>query len=214
MRWQHLAYFCAQLKNEYLFTPDDCNWYNSVFCTIAQKLLREKNMESSRPTNYYMRVFHRYIGFFLAGIMAVYALSGIVLIFRDTDFFKKQTQVEKKLDASMQAEELGKQIRVRELKFTKAEGDVQYFKEGSYNSKTGLVNYTSKDLPFVLNKLTQLHKASTKQPLYFFNIFFAMSLLFFVVSSFWMFKPNTKIFKKGMYFTIAGVVLMLILLYV
>ena len=30
-----------------------------------------------------MRIFHRYLGFFLAGIMAVYALSGIVLIFRD-----------------------------------------------------------------------------------------------------------------------------------
>lgn len=33
-----------------------------------------------------MRVYHRYLGFFLAGIMAVYAISGVVLIFRDTDF--------------------------------------------------------------------------------------------------------------------------------
>ena len=33
-----------------------------------------------------MRVYHRYLGFFLAGIMAVYAISGIVMIFRDTDF--------------------------------------------------------------------------------------------------------------------------------
>jgi len=171
-------------------------------------------MERNKPASYNMRILHRYIGFFLAGIMAVYALSGIVLIFRDTNFFKKETQVEKKLDPGIPADELGKQIRVRELKFTKTEGDLQYFDQGTYNSKTGLVNYTSKDLPFVLNKLTQLHKASTKQPLYFFNIFFAVSLLFFVVSSFWMFKPGTKIFKKGMYFTVAGVVLMLILLYV
>lgn len=171
-------------------------------------------MEISKPVSYNMRVLHRYIGFFLAGIMAVYALSGIVLIFRETDFLKRETNVEKRLDAGIQADELGKQIRIRELKFTKTEGDLQFFEQGTYNSKTGMVNYTSKDLPFVLNKLTQLHKASTKQPLYFFNIFFAVSLLFFVVSSFWMFKPSTKIFKKGMYFTIAGVVLMLILLYV
>lgn len=171
-------------------------------------------MESSKPATYYMRILHRYIGFFLAGIMAVYALSGTVLIFRDTNYFKKETQVEKKLNPGIPADELGKQIRVRDLKFTKTEGDLQYFEQGTYNTKTGVVNYTSNDLPFVLNKLTQLHKASTKQPLYFFNIFFALSLLFFVVSSFWMFKPETKIFKKGMYFTIAGVVLMLILLYV
>ncbi|CAN5562447.1 PepSY-associated TM helix domain-containing protein [soil metagenome] len=171
-------------------------------------------MELSKPVSYNMRILHRYTGFFLAGIMAVYALSGIVLIFRETDFLKKETKIEKKLDAGIQADELGKQIRVRELKFTKTEGDLQYFEQGTYNSKTGVANYTSKDLPFVLNKLTQLHKASTKQPLYFFNIFFAVSLLFLVVSSFWMFKPSTKIFKKGMYFTIAGKVLMLILLYV
>ena len=172
-------------------------------------------MDSSKPASYNMRILHRYTGFFLAGIMAVYALSGIVLIFRDTNFFKKETQVEKKLDPGIAADELGKQIRVRDLKFTKTTGDLQYFDQGTYNSKTGLVNYTSRDLPFVLNKLTQLHKSSsTKQPLYFFNIFFAASLLFFAVSSFWMFKPSTKIFKKGMYFTLAGVVLMLILLYV
>ena len=33
-----------------------------------------------------MRILHRYLGFFLAGIMAVYALSCTVMIFRDTDF--------------------------------------------------------------------------------------------------------------------------------
>jgi uncharacterized iron-regulated membrane protein len=38
------------------------------------------------------RVIHRYLGFFLAGIMALYALSGIVMIFRDTDFLKSQVR--------------------------------------------------------------------------------------------------------------------------
>lgn len=167
-----------------------------------------------KPVNYYMRILHRYIGFFLAGIMAVYALSGIVLIFRDTDFLKREKQVEKKLSPAIDATELGKQIKIRDLKFTRTDGDLQYFNHGTYNNKTGLVNYTTKELPFVLNKLTQLHKASTKQPLYFFNIFFGVCLLFFVVSSFWMFKPTNKIFRKGLYFTVAGILLLLILLYV
>ena len=34
------------------------------------------------------RKYHRWLGFFLAGIMAVYAISGILLIFRTTDFLK------------------------------------------------------------------------------------------------------------------------------
>ncbi|MEO6453500.1 MAG: hypothetical protein ABIN97_05475 [Ginsengibacter sp.] len=171
-------------------------------------------MNNTKPVNYYMRILHRYIGYFLAGIMAVYSLSGIVLIFRDTNFLKRENQVEKKLNPNLNPDDLGKIIKVRDIKFTKAEGDIQLFKEGTYNNKTGLVKYTTRELPLILSKLTQLHKASTKQPLFFFNVFFGVSLLFFVVSSFWMFKPKTKIFRKGLYFTIAGIVLTLILLYV
>jgi uncharacterized iron-regulated membrane protein len=37
-----------------------------------------------------MRIYHRYLGFFLAGIMAIYSVSGIIMIFRDTDFLKKE----------------------------------------------------------------------------------------------------------------------------
>ncbi len=161
-----------------------------------------------------MRILHRYIGFFLAGIMAVYSLSGIVLIFRDTNFLKKEKLVEKTVMPNVKADELGKIIKMRDLKFDRSEGDVQYFKQGSYNSTTGFVSYTTSELPRILTKLTQLHKASTKQPLFFLNIFFGVSLFFFVISSFWMFKPETKIFKKGMYFTIAGIALTLILLFI
>lgn len=35
------------------------------------------------------RVYHRYLGFFLAGIMTIYALSGTIMIFRTTDFIKQ-----------------------------------------------------------------------------------------------------------------------------
>ena len=171
-------------------------------------------MESKKPATFYMRTTHRYLGFFLAGIMAVYALSGIVLIFRDTNIFKKEKKNEAILAPGMEADAIGKKIKIRDLKFTKTEADLKYFDQGVYNNKTGLAQYTSMELPFVLNKLTQLHKASVKGPLYYFNIFFAFSLLFFVVSAFWMFKPNTSIFKKGLYFTLAGFVLMMIMLYV
>ena len=45
---------------------------------------------SKSNLNKTMRVYHRYLGFFLAGIMAMYAISGIILIFRDTDLLKSE----------------------------------------------------------------------------------------------------------------------------
>jgi hypothetical protein len=159
-----------------------------------------------------MRVIHRYLGFFLAGIMAVYALSGLVLIFRDTDFLKQEKEIVKTIKTNANPEEIGKMLRMRGLKPEKTEGDVVIFKNGTYNKATGEAKFKVKELPTLLDKMTHLHKANTKDPLYFFNIFFGLSLLFFVISAFWMFMPSTSIFKKGLYFTLAGIVLTLILL--
>jgi hypothetical protein len=160
-----------------------------------------------------MRIYHRYLGFFLAGIMAMYAISGIILIFRDTDFLKKEKLVNQQLKPGLSAEDLGKAIRIRDLKIESDNGQVQIFKGGTYNKQTGAVSYTTKSLAAFAEKLTHLHKASTKEPLFFLNIFFGVSLLFFVISSFWMFMTKTSIFKKGLYFTLAGIVLTLVLLF-
>jgi len=53
--------------------------------------------KTSRALGQKMRVIHRYLGFFLAGIMAVYALSGIIMIFRETDFLKQEVVAERQL---------------------------------------------------------------------------------------------------------------------
>lgn len=162
----------------------------------------------------YMRVIHRYLGFFLAGIMAVYALSGIVLVFRNTDFLKKERKHEVVVAKNLPAAQLGEALKIRRLKVTKSEGDMMYFENGSYQSSTGKAEYTTKRLPYILDKMTKLHKANTNSPLYWLNIFFGVSLLFFVVSAFWMFRPTTSVFKKGLYFTLGGILLTLLLLFV
>jgi hypothetical protein len=160
-----------------------------------------------------MRVIHRYLGFFLAGIMAVYAVSGIVLIFRDTDFLKNEKHVTKQVKANAQASELGGLLKTK-VRVEKEEGNIVYFKDGTYDKSTGTAQYTTKDLPYILDKMTHLHKAESKDPLFFLNIFFGASLLFFVISSFWMFMPSTDIFRKGMYFMLAGIILTLLLLFI
>ena len=161
-----------------------------------------------------MRLYHRYLGFFLAGIMAVYAVSGITLIFRDTNFLKSEKLVERQLKPDLKPEELGREIRIRDLKVESEEGTLITFRQGTYDRATGVAKYTTKELPFIVNKLQNLHKAETKYPLFFMNIFFGVSLLFFVISSFYMFLPGTSVFKKGLYFTLAGIVMTLILLFV
>lgn len=166
----------------------------------------------SSATNF--RVIHRYLGFFLAGIMTVYALSGMTLIFRDTDFLKQDKQVIKELSPNISTRDLGRILGMRQFKVENEENNLVYFQNGTYDKNTGKAEYVIKELPYVLNQMTHLHKAKSGDPLFFLNVFFGLSLLFFVVSSFWMFAVKTPIFKKGMYFTCGGIVLTLILLFV
>lgn len=160
-----------------------------------------------------MRSLHRDLGFFLVGIMAVYAVSGIALIFRNTDYLKKVEVIESTIATNLSTEELGKEIKQKNLKADLV-GNELVFEGGKYNPASGEVTYTKKELPFVLDKMTKLHKANSDSPVFFLNIFFGLSLLFFVVSAFWMYTPKMPIFRKGMYFAIAGVVMTLLLLFV
>ncbi len=161
-----------------------------------------------------MRVYHRYLGYFLAGIMAVYAVSGTVMIFRETNFLKFDKHIEMQLKPHIKDEEIGKALRIWDFKIEKVDGDIVSFKGGIYNKSTGMAKYTSKEWPEFIEKLSQLHKADTNSPLFFLNVFFALSLLFFVISAFWMFLPKTTIFKKGLYFALAGLILTIILIIV
>jgi hypothetical protein len=66
-------------------------------------------------------------------------------------------------------------------------------------------------LPF-----TELHKTRSKDSAHYlshyFTTIFGILLLFMSVSAFWMFKPGTKLFSRGVYMTIAGIVASIILL--
>lgn len=159
-----------------------------------------------------MRITHRYLGYFLAGIMAVYAVSGVLLVYRDTDFLKKEKKYDKVIEKNLDEKALGKELRIKNFEIEKREGTVLKFKQGTYDAATGQAKYSKKELPFVLDKMTKLHKAQSKDNLSPLNTFFGISLFFFVISSFWMFNPKTKAFKRGMIFTIAGLVVSVLLL--
>lgn len=161
------------------------------------------------------RMFHRYLGFFLAGIMAVYAISGIVLTFRNTDMMKKEVTINQTLDTNLDEEGLGAALRLRGFRVDKVEGNIIHFNEnGTYDASTGESTYTIKRLPIVLEKMNNLHKMHSGNPLFFLAIFFGVALLFFSISAFFMFKPSLPIYKNGIYFAVAGFLLTVILLLV
>ena len=157
------------------------------------------------------RVYHRYLGFFLAGVMTIYALSGTIMIFRTTDFLKQDKIKEREIGANIPAEELGAKLFIRNLQVLNENENTITFSQGSYDKTTGVATYKVKELPFVLQKLEKLHKATTNSPLYFLNIFFGISLLFFSVSAFFMYTKTNKVLRKGVIVAIAGLIFAVII---
>jgi len=168
--------------------------------------------KQKRTLNHYMRALHRDIGFFVVGLIIIYSLSGIVLIYRDTDFLKHEAQIEKKLSPDLQASELGQMLRLKDFKVLKTEGDVLYFPNGTYNAKTGLAEYTQKELPLWLSKFSELHKTASQNPVHWFTTIFGVLLFFLAISSFWMFKAGTMQFRRGIIIAGTGIAFALILL--
>lgn len=149
---------------------------------------------NNRKISNQFRTIHRYLGFFLSGIMLMYSISGITLIFRKTDTFKKKVLVEEQIEKGL----------TQPPKIKGAKNIV-------YQADTGKISYSKMEPPKLIGMMEKVHKATTADPLYFFNIFFGMSLFFFVFSSYWMFLPETAIFKKAIYFTLAGMVLTVVM---
>ena len=76
-----------------------------------------------KNTGFYFRIIHRYLGFYLAGIMAVYAISGIAIIFRNDDTFKIISEVETTLPINLDEVALGEALKIKRLAVEKVEGD-------------------------------------------------------------------------------------------
>ena len=182
---------------------------------MEQKLSNTK--KPAKNMRYYMRFLHNNIGFFIAGLVVIYSLSGILQIYRDTDLLKHDVVNQKKLDVNLAPDKLKSALKLRELVVEKTEGTVLYFKQGNYNNATGMATYTTKEWYNWVLRFTELHKTRSKEPghslAHYFTTIFGILLLFMSVSAFWMFKPGTKLFSRGVYMTVAGIAASIILLF-
>ncbi len=158
-----------------------------------------------------IRILHRYVGFFLVGIMVMYAISGIVLTYRNTNLFKVKKHIEVTLEPDLPIDQLSRALRIRHFDVEKEDATTLYFREGSYNKQTGVATYDQSDYPAFISKLVKLHMTASGGELSWLTTIFGVALLFLAISSFWMFKPQTKIFKKGIIVSIAGIIFTIIL---
>lgn len=167
---------------------------------------------SKKSFSQYIRALHRDIGFFVIGLTVIFCVSGIVLIFRDTDFLKYEKTVEKQIEPNLESSELGRELRLRNIGDLKVEGEVISFDNGTYNRTTGMAVYTIKELPSLLRKFNTLHKAPSGNLLHWYSMVYGILLLFLALSSFWMFKPKSKLFNRGILFAGAGLLVAILLL--
>lgn len=158
------------------------------------------------------RLVHRYLGFFLVGIMAVYALSGVVLIFRPTHVFKYEVAHVKDVSPGLEGDALAEALELRRMRDAEVVDGRVVFDGGYYDQATGHAEYSSWEYPFVLKRLLDLHLASTRDAPFVLNVIFGLALLFFSVSSFWMFRPKTKAYREGLKWIGAGTLFSLVLL--
>jgi len=169
------------------------------------------NKTDNRPLSYYMRMLHRDIGFLVVGLTLVFSLSGILLLYRSTGFLKSDTAVSRTVEEGLSAQDIGRALHMRRLEIVSDDGRTVLFngglavRDGKYDRQSGVVSYTEQKLPAALEKFTQLHKSSSKDAIHWFVVLYGVLLSFMAISSFWMFKPSTRQFRRGLVFAAVGV---------
>lgn len=150
-----------------------------------------------------IRSLHRDLGYFAAGIIMIYAISGFILVFRDTDFLKHEVTVKKELSKDIKGSELGNILKIKNFNILNENEAGVLFNNGAYNKNTGEVEYTINELVVPFNYLTKYHKMLSSNSISWVAMVFAAILFFQAISSFWMFPKNNKNFLRGI--IIAGI---------
>lgn len=166
-------------------------------------------METKRSFSYWMRVLHRDIGFLAIGLSLVFAISGVTLVFRNTDFLKtEQTQV-RNLPAALSADQLSQELRMRNFTVESEDDQTIHFNQGSYNKVTGEASLKVEDVVFPINLMNRFHKISGNDTVYIISVLFAIILVFLAVSSLFIF-PKGRLLKRAIILTLIGLVIAIV----
>ncbi|GAB6039053.1 hypothetical protein JCM15519_36120 [Fundidesulfovibrio butyratiphilus] len=173
---------------------------------------------TSKTISRQIRCLHRDIGFLLIGITLLYAVSGIILVYRETDFMKTSKSVSTTLAQDMTPEELAQALHMRRFKATKSDGDTilfqdgQNIKDGAYDKRTGNVTYTVMQFNAAIAPLIRLHMLSSSKTAHIYSVAYGTLLTFLAVSSLFMFNTRQTAFRRGLKLSGIGLVLSVFIL--
>lgn len=170
-----------------------------------------KETKPKRSVQKIIRQLHRDIGFLTVGITIVFSISGIVLIYRDTDVFRIEREYEQQLKPQLDKSELRDVLDIRHIRFQEETDKTITFEQGIYNKESGIAQYKLLEYPYIIGKLNFMHKAISREIMHWFATVYGILLLFLAISSFWMYKPNTRLFRRGIILSSIGIVLAIFL---
>lgn len=160
-----------------------------------------------------MRALHRDIGFLMIGLTVIYCLSGVILVYRNTDVFTVDKEYNESIQKNLDASELSKALGLRRLRVEKEVGDSIWFNYGVYDKHSGVAQYTIETYPDFIWTINGFHKSRSGDGVHWFAVVYGVLLLFLALSSFWMYKPKSKSFKRGIVISAIGIVLAAIALF-
>ncbi len=174
-------------------------------------IMEQKEAKPKRSVQKIIRQLHRDIGFLTVGITIVFSISGIVLIYRDTDVFRIEKTYTQQLKPNLGKSELREQLDIRHLRFEDETDNLITFEQGAYNKLNGQAQYKLMEYPYIIGKLNFMHKAISREVMHWFATVYGILLMFLAISSFWMYKPNSRLFKRGIVLSSIGIVIAVLL---
>ncbi len=178
---------------------------------------------NSKKIRKWLRILHRDLGYFAVGISLVYAVSGIILnhkkqgvdpafkVIAESSVIQKDLSIndfQSYWEEEIEEVKLNRIVKVKDYYRLYMHGGL-----GDYSPATGELNYEvykKRNLVFFINKL------HLNQKNYWLGIadFTAIVLLFLALSGLAMIKGKKGFKKRGVYFMIAGFLLVVVYIWI
>lgn len=188
-----------------------------------------------------IRSLHRDLGYFVIGLTLIYAITGIILSgrglgwlekeFNESSYTKKNIEVENfneefiNLVISAHFDEIFPKNSYKDvkkhlkLKMYKQTNEFLFFQawrslDVKYEIKTGLIELKYVGYPMAVKLFVHAHKENHESAWFYLAILYSLILSFLAISSFWMVKGKNGFAKRGVYFMLAGFVVVGVFLYI
>ena len=187
-----------------------------------------------------MRSLHRDLGYFVIGLTLIYTITGIILSGRALGWLEQTYVIEQTLSKNITKNEFTKKLKtsLKELiiyneiptsimksatknieyfSFEKEKDNILYFKSRSnnikYNKESGEMTYKYKSYPPYIKSVIRAHKATHEKLWFYLAILYSIILSFLAISAMFMVKGKFGFKKRGVYFMLAGIALVLVFLF-